>query len=132
MNEQEQLNNLAEEVDAIISQNGQMLRESVLIAKREVGEAIVSSPLYKKYSKGAGSLVEHLALKMNKSTADLYFCVRFYEKFPSGIPEELAAAPIHKVKLLLGGGDDLPVEKQPTCRKCKLHCPKDEQHPAET
>ncbi len=123
MHEEEQLNHLAEEVDAIISQNGQMLRESVLIAKREVGEAIYNSPLYKKYSKGAGGLVEQLAEKMGKSTSDLYFCVKFYKKFPDSIPDELASAPIHKVKLLLGSGDE-PVAKQPQCRHCKIHhCP---------
>ena len=122
LSQEEQLNYLAEEVDAIISTSGQSIREAILVAKHQVGEAIVRSPLYKKSAKGTGELIEQLSQRMSKSPSDLYFCVRFYSEFPHGIPEELMSAPVQKVKKLLAPKDDLPVVQTSKCHHCPIHC----------
>jgi hypothetical protein len=119
--DQKQFIALCDEVDAIISENGKIVRQQIVFTKHEVGEAIAKSPLYKKFGKGNGDLIEKVAAQLGKSATDLYDCVNFYERFKS-VPEELSEAPWSKVKQLVAGKIPHGGNTEQRCKKCPFHC----------
>jgi len=77
-----QVQNLIEEISAIISE-GQFNSSQVIIeTNHKIGEAIVAHPAYKKGKHGNGELISYLAQALNKSEQHLYLCIKFVDKFP--------------------------------------------------
>ena len=82
ISEKEKLENLAEEIRAILTEAVFSARMTLLEAKHLAGKVIMESLLYKKWGKGSGKLVEEIAGKIGRSTQELYLCCQFYQKFP--------------------------------------------------
>lgn len=81
ISEKEKLENLAEEVKAILTEAVFSARMTLLEAKHLVGKTIAENPLYQKSKKGSGRLVKEVAQKIGRSEQDLYLCIKFYERF---------------------------------------------------
>ena len=83
ISQEERLDNLAERVKAIFVEGGFNVKMVALEARHKVGEEIVTDTLYKKWGKGTGDLIKKLAVRIERSKSELYFCVRMYEMFPT-------------------------------------------------
>ena len=80
--DEEQLNNLAERIGAIIAETRFNAQMALIEAKHLVGKEIVEDTLYQKGKWGSGVLIKEIAKRTGHSAADLYFCVQFYLKYP--------------------------------------------------
>jgi len=121
LTEREQIDYLCDDLGDIVSVGRQEARKIANKLKWLVGEAIVTSPLYKKYSKGQGGLIKTIAAKMGYGEKNLYEWVHFYERFHDGKYD--LDAPWSKIRAALPAPKDesenKPVE---VCKKCPLHC----------
>lgn len=80
--EEEEVINLAEQVRAILIETVFSASLTLIEGKHKVGQEIVEDPLYKKWGKGTGKLIQTVAQKIGRSEQDLYLCVQFYQKYP--------------------------------------------------
>ena len=119
--EREQVNNLCDELDSIIGVTRQEARKLANKSKWMLGEAIVDSPLYKKFSKGQSRLVELIASYFGYSDQTVYLWIRFYEAFPSGKCD--FETPWRKIVAELTDGKEEKKEVVQACRHCPKHCP---------
>ena len=120
--EREQISHLCDDIGAIVSVGRQEVRKIGNKLKWLVGEAVVTSPLYKKYSKGQGGLIRTLAEQLNVAEKSLRDWVRFSEAFPAGKYD--LDAPWGKIRAALPAPKG--EEQQSTvviCRHCPKHCP---------
>ena len=82
ISEKEKLENLAEEIKAILTEAVFSARLTLLEAKHLAGKTIMENPLYQKWGKKSGKLIKELAQIIGRSERDIYLCCQFYEKFP--------------------------------------------------
>jgi len=75
-------NQLVEECIAVIAELSFSQAMTEIEKRHKVGELIVVSPLYKKYSKGSGDFLDRIAKDLDKSRSWVYESVKFYEKYP--------------------------------------------------
>jgi len=50
--------------------------------RHEIGRLIITSPLYKKYSKGTSSILERVGKDLQKGKSWIYESIKFHEKYP--------------------------------------------------
>jgi hypothetical protein len=78
----EQYNQLIDELFSIISEMSFRQAMDEIEKRHRIGETIINSGLYKKYSKGSGRFLERVAKDLKKGTTWVYESVKFYEKYP--------------------------------------------------
>ena len=121
----ENIGHLAEEIRAIVSQARDAATIEMISAKYQVGEAIATSPLFKKYARTQGELYEVVAQEAGMRPDTITDCVKLYEKYPKEKPKELAEMLYEEhgawrnVRLALYG-EILTRSEQPKCRHCEL------------
>lgn len=126
LSEEQQLELTVGELKNIISTRKGRVAQEILEMYFDVGETILHSPLYKKYSQGSGRFIEDLARELNYSTVVLYTAIKAKEQYISvGQCVEQLSARLGKsyinwtdVKRSLTE----PQVKEPHCRHCPLHC----------
>lgn len=110
---------LIEESQAIVGEtrfNAQMV---MVEGKHQLGERIVEDTLYKKHGKGNQGFLEEVAREVGIGKTELYYCVRFYLKYPKfahackELPDGKAIT-WHKVKMLLPDGGDCEHKRHET------------------
>lgn len=100
---------LISEVEAIKVETVFVAAETILKGKHEIGKIISDG---KSRGVGATELVQYLASDVKMSERELWYCVKFYERFPDfDKAPELASKTIswNKVKKLIAG----PEKKTP-------------------
>lgn len=132
--EDRQVQAFYEELNAIVSIRRLNIAEEVMEMAFECGEAVVNSPLYKKYSKGQGALLEDVAAHLKVSRAQLGYFIQAYERWgdAEACREELRKK-LDKpnvfwsevVKALPAPKDVSKPVETPKCKHCPLHCPND-------
>jgi hypothetical protein len=78
----QEYNQLIDECIAVIAELSFSQAMTEIEKRHKVGELIVSSNLYKKYSKGSGDFLDRIAKDLDKSRSWVYESVKFYEKYP--------------------------------------------------
>ena len=74
--EQHQL--LIEEIQAIRTERGFNARTELVLGKYEIGKAIITSPLYSRYTRGVGNLIGQVGEEVGLGWRSIYDCCRFY------------------------------------------------------
>ena len=131
--EEEKLGHLAEELLAIVRIFHDVARVEMFATKYRMGEAIASSPLYKKFGKNQGKLITELSGRTEIKPDTLNDCVKFYSEYPNQPAMEVAQKAFKEFgtwrearKALYGGGENRTCseERETKCRHCSIHCPK--------
>jgi len=78
----QEIDDLAEQVKAILIETVFSASMTLIEGKHRVGQEIVEDPLYKKWGRGTGKLIQAVAQRIGRSEQDLYLCVQFYQKYP--------------------------------------------------
>ena len=78
----QEYNQLIDECVAVIAELSFSQAMTEIEKRHKVGELIVNSNLYKKYSKGSGDFLDRIAKDLEKSRSWVYESVKFYEKYP--------------------------------------------------
>jgi hypothetical protein len=99
VSENEQYDNLADELLAIRSNLMDHLGEARVIYKYQIGKAIIDSPLYAKFGKGAEVMKEKLAEHLGPgwSVRSLHECIAFCTELQKRYPKIEAKKAIEKV-----------------------------------
>ena len=127
--EKEQLESLVEEIKAVVSTYRGNISEMAVKMSHEIGEAIVESPLYKKYSKGNAKLIEEVSEHLGQSETRVRYCVQIYEKWPK---LEIARKTLARgdgvlylsdMKKALVGANLGAKKAIQRCKHCPIHCP---------
>jgi len=75
-------NQLIDECVAVIAELSFSQAMTEIEKRHRVGELIVNSNLYKKYSKGSGDFLDRIAKDLDRGRSWVYESVKFYEKYP--------------------------------------------------
>lgn len=132
MPEDQQVQHFYEELESILAVRRTNIGEEVLYLGFECGEAIVNSPLYKKFSRGQGKFLEDISERFHVKRSTLGNYIKAYEKWGD---VEKCRADLQKkldkpvifwsevVKALPAPSAVARIEKV-LCKKCKVHgCP---------
>jgi hypothetical protein len=104
-------NALIEESRALIIETKFSAQMTIVEGKHKLGELVATNDLYKRYGKGNQDFVGEVANAIGIGKTELYYCVRFYLKFPkfaqvcNQFPGEKMLT-WHKVKILLPSGEE--------------------------
>ena len=129
--DQEKLSYLAEQIKSIVQHTRDGVTVSMIAAKYQIGEEIVTSQLYKKYTKTQSNLFESVSNQTSMKVPTLMQCVKLYETYPKKDPDVLAVELFKEhgawrnVRLALYGGESTAVEtteKEAKCKNCPIHC----------
>ncbi len=130
VSDEEQLELLIEETRAIFSETVFSSRMTSVEGKHQVGQTIAENPLYKKWGKQSGELIKRIATALERSEADIYLCVQFYQKYPdvSTVVESLKGKKNDltwaAVRRLLSGKEEIGEHKHEwekiTAWRCKV------------
>lgn len=102
---------LIEESQAIVTETKFNAHMVMVEGKHQLGERIASDPLYRKYGKGNQDFLDEVAKEVGIGKTELYYCVRFYLKFPKfaqavqTLPADQKTLTWHRVKMLLPAED---------------------------
>jgi len=69
---------LVDEIQAIRVERGYNARSELVTAKYEIGRAVITSPLYSRYTKGVGELIRKIGEDVGLQWRSIYDCCRFY------------------------------------------------------
>ena len=78
MSQVEMHQSLVQEIEAIRVERGYNARSELVNAKYEIGRAIITSPLYSRYTKGVGELIRKVGSDVGLQWRSIYDCCRFY------------------------------------------------------
>lgn len=125
--EDKQFDYLVAELKNIISARRGNAATEILNMYFEVGEAIVNSPLYKKYSKGSQSLIERVGEELGiRSRTTLYEAINAYKTYQTvSICMETLSKKLDKPYISWTDvvRDSHPEKKKEVvCKHCPLHC----------
>lgn len=125
----ENISYLAEEIKAILSQARDSATITMISAKYMVGDAVFTSPLYKKNAKGQLDLYESIARETGMRPDTISDCVKFYREYPEKNPKQLAEklylehGSWRNIRLVLYGGVSNSIRSGLMCRHCPIHYP---------
>ena len=86
----ENISHLAEDIKAIISQARDAATMGMIAAKYMIGEAVATSPLYKKHGKNQSEFYEAIGREADMKSDTIADCVKLYEEYPKKNAKELA------------------------------------------
>ena len=78
MSELEQHQALIDEIQSIRVERGFNARSELILAKWEIGRAVIQSPLYERHKRGVGEFIKKIGLDVGYSWRSIYDCCKFY------------------------------------------------------
>ena len=74
---------LAEECQAILTERGFNARSETILARWELGEAVLNSPWYSRHSRDHGAALARLGADVGLSARNVYYCLQFARAYPT-------------------------------------------------
>lgn len=123
-----EINSLVEEINARIHSYRFDRAMSLIEFYHGVGGDICAHPSYQKSRKGTGEFLESIADQIKISPSTLYKAVSFRQQFPdlSMFLETNHPQSWTKDVVPLLPGYEKKEKTEPTCKKCPIHCEKDQ------
>lgn len=116
------LDALEDECRAILTERGFNARQETILARWEVGEAVMRSPWYQRYASSSTAALHTLAGRLGLSARNLYYCLQFRTLFPE-YPEQAPPGLEGKhltwtdIRQALPAGADAPEEVEKKVRR---------------
>ena len=125
--DEERFEYLIGDLKAILVERRFAIASELIRMKHEIGDAIVTNELFRKFSRKTGELIRQISEATGIKKSELYYCVQFRMQYPelstsmeNLIPEKKTPywSDIKKLLPTIKEKD----EPQIKCRNCKLHC----------
>lgn len=102
---------LVDHCKAILTERIKNSREEMILAYAEVGEEIITNPIYKKFGKGNNKFLENLFVDIGIGKTNGYYCIKFYEFLGKNSRVKEVSTAWKEVRDIFKEGDNISWDK---------------------